>query len=758
MLRRLATFAVRRRKTMLLVMWIPLALIVGVGSSLIGDDFRTEFSMPSSESSRAEMRLASANRSEAGVNSQIVVRAPETVDDPAVRDAFERSLAAVARIDTLPLTVTSPYDMANQVNRDRTIAFAQISVPRTARDSWVDVAEQVKEATRPLVEAGVQVEYGGVIFQEFELPESEALGLLAAVIILVIAFGSVIAMGLPIGVALLGLVIAAGLVTLSSRFMSMPNEATSMVAMIGLGVGIDYALFIVTRYREALHDGLSVEESVVEAIDTSGRAVVFAGVTVIVALLGLLTVGLPFVSGFSVAMAIGVGVMVVASVTLLPALLAMTGRRIDETSRAAVASLVSLVLGAMIALLFHAVAVLLAGLVLAVALQVLRFAVPWLRAPLPHRAQNVHQHTPWWRWSRAVQHHPWRALIVSTVGLGLLAVPMFSIRLGFGDDGNFPKGTDIRDAYDLVSEGFGPGFNGPLYIAVAGDAARDQDALVGFTRTIASTEGVQNAAPVPLGDSDVALVVAYPTGAPQDEATSDLVHRLREEVIPSTGVDALVGGFTASGIDFSDYIAGRLPFLIGVVLLLSFLLLMAVFRSVLVPAKAVLMNLLSIGSAYGVIVAVFQWGWFADLIGVGKPGPIEAWAPMFLFVIVFGLSMDYEVFLLSRMREEYNRTGDNHTSVADGVAATARVITAAALIMVCVFAAFVLAPDRQLKLFGLGMAVAVFIDATVVRMLLVPATMELLGDRNWWMPKWLARVLPRIDVEGTHHVPSAPPR
>ena len=758
MLRRLATFAVRRRKTMLLVMWIPLALIVGVGSSLIGDDFRTEFSMPSSESSRAEMRLASANRSEAGVNSQIVVRAPETVDDPAVRDAFERSLAAVARIDTLPLTVTSPYDMANQVSRDRTIAFAQISVPRTARDSWIDVAEQVKEASRPLVEAGVEVEYGGIIFQEFELPESEALGLLAAIIILVIAFGSVIAMGLPIGVALLGLVIAAGLVTLSSRFMSMPNEATSMVAMIGLGVGIDYALFIVTRYREALHDGLSVEESVIEAIDTSGRAVVFAGVTVIVALLGLLTVGLPFVSGFSVAMAIGVGVMVVASVTLLPALLAMTGRRIDETSRAAVASLVSLVLGAMIALLFHAVAVLLAGLVLAVALQVLRFAVPWLRAPLPHRAQNVHQHTPWWRWSRAVQHHPWRALIVSTVGLGLLAVPMFSIRLGFGDDGNFPKGTDIRDAYDLVSEGFGPGFNGPLYIAVAGDAARDQDALVGFTRTIASTEGVQNAAPVPLGDSDVALVVAYPTGAPQDEATSDLVHRLREEVIPSTGVDALVGGFTASGIDFSDYIAGRLPFLIGVVLLLSFLLLMAVFRSVLVPAKAVLMNLLSIGSAYGVIVAVFQWGWFADLIGVGKPGPIEAWAPMFLFVIVFGLSMDYEVFLLSRMREEYNRTGDNHTSVADGVAATARVITAAALIMVCVFAAFVLAPDRQLKLFGLGMAVAVFIDATVVRMLLVPATMELLGDRNWWMPKWLARVLPRIDVEGTHHVPSAPPR
>ncbi|MFM9225464.1 MAG: MMPL family transporter, partial [Actinomycetota bacterium] len=273
MLRRLATFAVRRNKTMLFLAWIPLALVVGVGSSLIGDDFRTEFSMPSSESSRAEMRLSSANRSEAGVNSQVVVRAPGTGDAPAGKDAFERSIAAIARIDTLPLTVTSPYEMPNQVSRDRTIAFAQISIPRTSRDSWIGVADEVTEATRPLVEAGVQVEYGGVIFQEFELPESEALGLLAAVIILVIAFGSVIAMGLPIGVALLGLLVATGLVTLSSRFMSMPNEATSMVAMIGLGVGIDYALFIVTRFREALHGGLSVEDSVVESIDTSGRAV-----------------------------------------------------------------------------------------------------------------------------------------------------------------------------------------------------------------------------------------------------------------------------------------------------------------------------------------------------------------------------------------------------------------------------------------------------------------------------------------------------
>ncbi|MEY2965957.1 MAG: hypothetical protein RLY50_7 [Actinomycetota bacterium] len=754
-LRTLARFAVTRKKTMVFAIWVPLAILVTLVSSGIGDNFRTEFSMPSSESSQAEMRLASADRAEAGVNSQVVVKAPGGIASPEIRRAFEETIAAISRIDALPVTVTSPYEFANQVSRDGTIAFAQVSLPRTERESWVSVAEQIKEAAAPLERIGAQVEYGGIIFQEFDLPESEALGLLAAIVILVLAFGSVIAMGLPIGVALFGLVIASGVVTLTSRLMSMPNEATAMVAMVGLGVGIDYALFIVTRHREAMHDGDSVADAAVHAIDTSGRAVLFAGITVIISLLGLLTVGLPFVSGFAVAMAIGVALMMCASVTLLPALLAMVGTRIDDTTRAAVGSMIAFVTGGMVAILFHALPALLAGVAVAVLLQVLRFVVPWLGAKLPHKAQNDHQRTVWWRWSRVVQRHPWSALVVSTAALVVLALPMFSLRLGFGDDGNFPEGTNIRDAYDLVSEGFGPGFNGPLYIAVAGDTVADDAALASFAGTIATTEGVAAAAPVPLGNDDVALVVAYPVGSPQDAQTAELVHNLRDNVIPSTGVDALVGGFTASGIDFSDYIASRLPWLIGIVLVLSFILLMAVFRSVLVPLKAVFMNLLSVGAAYGVIVAVFQWGWLADLFGVGKAGPVEAWAPMFLFAIVFGLSMDYEVFLLSRMREEYVRTGDNTTSVADGVAATARVITAAALIMVCVFAAFVLAPDRQLKLFGLGMAVAVFVDATIVRMLIVPATMELLGDRNWWIPRWLDRVLPRIDVEGTHVEPAA---
>jgi RND superfamily putative drug exporter len=382
--------------------------------------------------------------------------------------------------------------------------------------------------------------------------------------------------------------------------------------------------------------------------------------------------------------------------------------------------------------------------------------VPALRKPIPHRAQNDHQSTIWWRWSRVVQRKPWTSFLAASLFLLLLAFPTLDIRLGFGDAGNQPETTDVRKAYDLISEGFGAGFNGPLFLVITGDAVGNKEKISAFAQTISKTPGIEFASPAPLQSDSVALVVAYPTSSPQDEETTDLVHTLREEVIPSSGVTAKVGGFTAASVDFSDYLAKKLPLLIGVVLLVSFLLLMLVFRSLLVPLKAVLMNMLSVGAAYGVIVAVFQWGWGANLIGVGKAGPIEAWAPMFLFAIVFGLSMDYEVFLLSRMKEEFTRTGDNTTAVADGVAATARVITAAALIMVCVFGAFVLGHDRQLKLFGLGMAVAVFVDATIVRMVLVPATMELLGAKNWWIPAWLDKLLPRIDVEGSHHERTSP--
>jgi len=754
MLSSLSRFCVRHKRTVVFAIWIPLAIGMVFASSVFGTDFNTEMAMPSSESRQAETVLARANPNQGGESSQLVFRTTSSIDDPQVKKTISDAIAAVDAISDVD--ITSPFTLQNQISKDRKVAFSEVNVPRMNQEEYKTLSEEIKVATAAARAAGIEIGYGGAIFQEVQLPESEALGVLAAILILVLAFGSVIAMGLPISVALIGLIIASSIVGIVSHFVSMPDAVTSMVGMIGLGVGIDYALFIVTRFREGLHDGLSVEEAVVESIDTSGRAVVFAGITVIVAALGLLTIGLSFVTGLAVGMATAVAVMIIASITLLPALLAMVGERIDTTSRAAVISLIAFVVSGFIAVFTKNLVVLSIGVGLAVASQLTRFVIPALRISIPHRAQNDHQNTIWWRWSRVVQHKPWISFVASSVFLVLLAVPMFSIRLGFGDAGNSPKTADVRKAYDMLSEGFGPGFNGPLYIVVTGDTVQEPEKMKSFLTVINKTPGVAYAGAAPLKSDEVALVVAYPTSAPQDEATSDLVHALRGTVIPSSGVAAQVTGFTAASVDFSDYLGKRLPFLIGIVLLLSFLLLMAVFRSVLVPIKAVLMNLLSVGAAYGVIVAVFQWGWGAELIGVGKPGPIEAWAPMFLFAIVFGLSMDYEVFLLSRIKEEFNRTGDNTSAVADGVAATARVITAAALIMVCVFGAFVLGDDRQLKLFGLGMAVAVFLDATIVRMVLVPATMELLGARNWWMPAWLDRLLPKIDVEGKHHTKPAP--
>jgi RND superfamily putative drug exporter len=393
----------------------------------------------------------------------------------------------------------------------------------------------------------------------------------------------------------------------------------------------------------------------------------------------------------------------------------------------------------------------LAGLGVAVLTMAISFtpAGRALRTPLPPRHDKPREEQFWFRWSRYIQRRPWPAFIGGAAVLIVLALPLFSIRMGFGDTGNLPEEQTARRAYDLLADGFGPGSSGPL-VLVSTDPAADAGSVARVDAALSGDAAIAFASPGAEIAPGTWLWQAYPISSPQDEAITQLVERLRDDALPATGIAVMIGGFTAGSIDFSSYLGDRLPLLIGAVLVLSFLLLMLVFRSVLVPLKAVIMNLLSVGAAYGVVVAIFQWGWAKDLFGIGKAGPVEAWAPMMLFAIVFGLSMDYEVFLLSRMREEFVRTGDNHIAVADGLAATARVITAAALIMVCVFGAFVLGNDRQLKLFGLGMAVAVAVDATIVRMILVPATMELLGSRNWWMPAWLDRILPRIEVEGHH--------
>jgi putative drug exporter of the RND superfamily len=408
-----------------------------------------------------------------------------------------------------------------------------------------------------------------------------------------------------------------------------------------------------------------------------------------------------------VGISLGVLMTMLAALTLLPALLGFVGQRID------------------------------------------RFGLPHRR-----RDQHAYQRSVWYRWSRLIQRRPWPALLIGVVALLAVVAPVFSLRLGFGDAGNRPTSDTTRRAYDLLTEGFGPGFNGPLLlVAQTPGGGADQATLTRLVVTLRHTPGVAFASePIRNQAGDAAIVQVVPTSAPQDQATNELVHQLRQQVIPAAtggGVSVHVGGLTAAAMDFADYTAARLPWFVGTVLLLSFLLLMVVFRSVLVPLKAVVMNLLSISAAYGVVVAVFQWGWGASLIGVGKQGPVEAWAPMMLFAILFGLSMDYEVFLLSRIREEYDRGGDNAAAVANGLAATARVITAAAAIMVVVFAGFVLGVDRSIKLFGLGLAAAVLLDATVVRMVLVPATMQLLGDRNWWLPRWLDRILPTVHVDAT---------
>ncbi len=761
MLVRLARFSFRRRWLMVFGIWLPLLIGLNVVGGALGTDYHTDFNQPDSESKLVQEAFQNVgNAEDAGFPAQIVLTATQGNTDPQVKAAMEAFFAEVEAVPNVKLV--SPYSQdgarqnspagspTNTLGED--VSFAQLSVAKMDQAATQKLGKEIIAIGDKVSVPGLRVEYGGRVFATFEFPASEVLGILAAVIILLIAFGSVVAMGLPIGTALAGLGIAMAIVGIFSNGFSIPEFGPQMAAMIGLGVGIDYALFIVSRYREHLDMGEDPETATIAAVDSSGRAVIFAGIIVMISLLGLFIMGLSFVRGLAVAGATGVLVMMVASITLLPALLGFTGHRIHTTSRAAAAA-VSLVVicgivGVVIDNLGPLMGVGLLGAGVIMGLGYLPFGRS-LRTALPHRKEKPREEQGWYRWSRFIQRRSWPAVLGAAGVLIALALPLFGIRLGFGDEGNAPKNTTVRSAYDLVAAGFGPGSNGPLYL-VSTDAGANAETATLVDTALAGDSNVQFASPgAQIGESTWSWVV-YPKTAPQDAATADLVHRLRDDVLPSTGIKVNVGGFTAGGIDFATFISGRLPILIGAVLVLSFLLLMIVFRSLLVPLKAVIMNLLSVGAAYGVIVAIFQWGWGLSLIGVDKAGPVEAWAPMMLFAIVFGLSMDYEVFLLSRMKEEFDRTGDNATAVADGLAATARVITAAAIIMVCVFSAFVLGDDRNLKLFGLGMAVAVLVDATIVRMVLVPATMELLGARNWWIPKWLDRVLPHLNVEGTH--------
>ncbi|MEZ4625345.1 MAG: MMPL family transporter [Thermomicrobiales bacterium] len=543
---------------------------------------------------------------------------------------------------------------------------------------------------------GLRVEYGSDLFNELDAPAAELIGLAFAIIILIVAFGSVLAMGLPIGTALAGIGVGSMILMLSSHFVMIPDVGSIIGVMIGLGVGIDYALFIVTRYREQLHSGHTVEESVTIAIDTSGRAVAFAGLTVVISLLGMLLIGIGFVSGLAIAAATIVLVTLVGSLTLLPALLGYAGRNVEITRwrgliGAGLVAVGLLGIGLDIQLLTYV------SLPLAVLVILASFVVNPLRRHVPPGRQRPLRETIAFRWSRLVQARPWPLAIASATLLLVLAFPLLDIRLGFSDAGNNPEDSSARQAYDLLSDGFGPGSNGTvLLVARIPDSSDISNSaqLLAVTDAVAATDGVASVSlPVPSnqvdpGASNAVLWTVVPETSPQDAATTDLVNELRDSVLPSvtqdSDLDILVTGTVAVQVDFSEYLSGRMLVFFAAVLGLSFLLLMMVFRSILVPLKAVIMNLLSIGAAYGVMVAVFQWGWAGNILGL-EPAPIEPFLPMMLFAIVFGLSMDYEVFLLSRVREEWLRTGDSHLSVADGLASTARVITAAAAIMTVVF-------------------------------------------------------------------------
>ena len=703
MLARLARFSYQRRKFVVLGWVLFMFLAVFAGKTFKGDWETSLGGLGGTDSQQAFDLLKSEFPEQSGEDSAFVFG--DITKNPAAVSTF---LEQAAKVPGVGFVQQQP-----EIAPDGRIATASFTLlSDQGQDARTKAAvEDLKKLAEPLENAG-GVASTNWRFDEMEMPASEMLGVLAAIVVLLVAFGSLLAMGLPIITALLGIGIATSLIALLARFMSTPDFTTQVASMIGIGVGIDYALFIVSRYRDALSRLRPPEEAVVEAVTTAGRAVLFAGCTVMISVLGMLLMGLPFLYGMAVGTSIAVAISVAAALTLLPALLGFIGFNIDKLS--------------------------------------------------VHRKNKVRTRISLWtRWADFVQRRPIPIAVIGFAVLAAASIPVFGLRLGTADAGNNPEGSITKTAYDLTAKGFGPGANGRMLI-VADTSQGSPSGLAGVADALRKVDGVvmvTDFQPSPNGKAAIASLVA--TTGPQDTATESLVHHLRDDVIPAaesgTGLDIHVGGTTALGMDFSTKIGERLPIFIGAVLLLSFLLLMMVFRSVVVPLKAVLMNLLSIGAAYGVMVAVFQWGWFGSVVGV-TGGPIEAWAPMMLFAIVFGLSMDYEVFLLSSVKEEYDATGDNAHAVSTGLAVTARLITAAALIMVLVFGMFVLSDLRQMKLMGLGLAVAVAIDATIVRIVLVPATMELLGNANWWLPKWLDRILPHLAVEGSpSHAPSGAP-
>jgi RND superfamily putative drug exporter len=714
---RLAAWCYDHRRRVLAGWVLAVVAVIGL-AQWAGSRLDDNFALAGSPSQQAQNLLASRFPSQGGDSAEVVLRSPAPLDSPANAAAISR-LAASLRPLSHVAAVQSPLAPggSSQLSADLRTGFVVVRFDAPAAELSVAAVRQVIGTARSFARPALQVALGGAPIEQVvsAAPGSaEMIGLVAAVVVMLLAFGSVVAMGLPILTALAGVGMGSGVLVALSHLVTVPAFGPDMMVMIGLGVGIDYALFVVTGYRHALAEGRAPRDATVVALATAGRAVLFAGSTVMIALLGLFVVGLGFMDGLALSTIVAVALVLAGALTLLPAIFGFAGSAID------------------------------------------RLHLPGLLAgPGPAARPG------WWsRWSAAVQRRPRACAAAALALLAVLAVPAFSMRQAFSDAGNDPASLTTRQAYDLLAEGFGPGFNGPLVVAAELRGPQAPATIAGLGARLGRTPGVAWVDPPVISAArDAAVIVVYPTTAPQSAQTAAVVHRLRDQVIPQvTGdseVTAYVGGETAAGVDTSAYLSGRLPWVIGMVILLAFGLLAVAFRSIAIPVKAAVMNLLSMGAAYGVIVAVYQWGWLAGPFGVSRAGPIDPWIPLMMFTIVFGLSMDYEVFLLSRMREEWLRSGDNSAAVTFGLASSARVITAAAAIMVCVFGSFVIGdPLRILGVFGLGLAVAVAVDATVVRMVLMPAVMQLLGPANWWLPRWAGRA-PASPATGPdrHHLP-----
>ena len=728
---RLGRFTAERPWTVIGTWVAVAALIIGMSAGF-GRELEDSFAVPGLDSQEAIDLLSEAQSDRAGLTAQIVVTPLdptttffESASAQAELAEIQAGAAALEHVlfttDPAAALAADPASAAQSggVSADGRVALIRVQYPVIEELSASDL-EALKEFRLEIgADSPLQVEMGGDLFSSFQEPETgigEMIGLVAAVIILLVAFGSVIAMGLPIGMALFGLALGISSMSLINYLVDIPSWAPQMASMIGLGVGIDYALFLVTRHREFLGQGMTVAESVGRSAATAGQAVIFAGGTVVIAILGLAVSGVPFMTAAGIATSVVVLIMVAASITLLPAFLGLAGHRVNGRTSKRVR----------------------------------------MAAKADAAAATDHVTPGWERWGSHVANNAWPYAIGVTVLLLALTAPVLSLQLGFPDEGTLPDTRTERRGYDLVAESFGPGVNGPLVIAI--DTSQDASQVRNLSTQVLADPGIAAVLPADINtEAGVATIVAFPNTAPQDDATLDTVQRIRSEIIPplfdSSPARAHVGGATAGFADIGDRVNDRLPLFIAAVIVLSFLLLMFVFRSILVPLKAALLNLLSIGAAYGVLVMVFQWGWGAGLIGLESTVPIVSFIPMFMFAILFDLSMDYEVFLLSRVREEYLVSGDNDSSVIHGIASTARVITSAALIMISVFLGFVLGDDPTIKMMGLGLATAIFVDATIVRVVLVPATMKLMGDANWWIPGWLDRILPTIDIEGEGGLP-----